>query len=105
MLSSSTIHILEINSETPLLRTSEMWTCCFNGHFVHDQVWIALLLIAVCYSPRNGNTLLFHSAQVLVPELYKILIKWTLARLINNTVCHHYSIQQVDIIKALLASG
>ena len=62
---------LEINSGTPPLRTSEMQTCCLNGHFVHDQVWIALLLIAVCYNPRNGNTLLFHSAQVLVPELYK----------------------------------
>ena len=53
---------------------SELLKCCLNGHFVHDQVWIALLLIAVCYNPRNGNTLLLHSAQVLVPELYKILI-------------------------------
>ena len=52
-----------------------MQTCIPQGSTVSGgQVWIALLLIAVCYNPRNGNTLLFHSAQVLVPELYKILI-------------------------------
>ena len=100
------MYFFKNSSGIPLFWTSEMQTSHFNRHFA--QIQIAFSLTAIHYNPRDANTLLYSVKQTsssvhLVPRLY--IIHWIMQMLTclsHKFVCHRWSIQQLDVIIALV---